>query len=171
MAKTLWLLRHAKTLEDPPPGGRDRDRRLSKKGEAAAAALGELITAGSLGQPAPGLVLVSPAVRTQQTAALAFAGLAPGARLVTDARLYHATPDDVVEILRELSELDEQVVSVVGHNPTIHCLSLDLVSELSLDGPHPALNAYPPGTLSILELPIDRGSDLAVSEGRLALLR
>ena len=60
---------------------------------------------------------------------------------------------------------------MVGHNPTIHCLSLDLVSELSLDGPHPALNAYPPGTLSILELPIDRWSDLAFSEGRLALLR
>ena len=75
-------------------------------------------------------------------------------------------PTTSLEILRELPELDEPVVAVVGHNPTIHCLSLDLVSELSLDGPHPALNAYPPGTLSIIELPIEQlVEDLGFARG------
>jgi phosphohistidine phosphatase len=170
MAKTVWLLRHFEALEEPPPGGRDRDRRLSPKGLRRAEALHDVLLAGELVPSAPELLVVSPAVRTQQTAEACFAGLEARARSLTDARLYHATPDEVLEILRELPD-EVEVAGVVGHNPTIHCLSLDLVSELSLDGPHPALNAYPPGTLCIVELPIDSWSKASFAEGTLRLLR
>jgi phosphohistidine phosphatase len=170
MAKTVWLLRHFQALDEPPSGGRDRDRRLSPKGLRRAQALGEALGAGELEQPDPGLLLVSPAVRTQQTAEVSFAALGERVRSLTDARLYHATPDDVLEILRELPD-EVDVAGVVGHNPTLHCLCLDLVSELSLTGPHPALNAYPPGTLCIVELPVDSWSKASFAEGTLLLLR
>ena len=41
-ARTLWLLRHAKTATDPPPGGADFDRVLAPRGRRDGAALGRL---------------------------------------------------------------------------------------------------------------------------------
>jgi len=165
----LWLLRHFEALEKPPAGGRDRDRRLSPKGLRRATRLGEAIAAGRVALTVPSVVLVSPAARTQATATTTFERLGASTRLITDSRLYHATPDDVLEIVRELPD-EEDAVGVVGHNPTMHCLSLDLVSELSLDGPHPALNSYPPGTLCVIELPVTSWSKASFAEGQLRLL-
>jgi phosphohistidine phosphatase len=137
---------------------------------ASARRLGADLGEHRVDQAAPSLALVSPAARTQETATAVFSGTEMGTRQITDARLYHATPDEVLDIVRELPD-DVDVVCVVGHNPTIQCLCLDLVSELSLDGPHPALNAYRPGTLSIIELPIESWSKASFAEGSLVLLR
>ena len=70
-ARTLWLLRHAKTVADPPPGGADFDRVLAPRGRRDAAALGRLFAGageglgpGLQGVPRPQLALVSPAART-----------------------------------------------------------------------------------------------------------
>ena len=41
--RTLWLLRHAKTVADPPPGGSDFDRVLAPRGRKDAGALGRLL--------------------------------------------------------------------------------------------------------------------------------
>ena len=38
--RTLWLVRHAKALADPPFGGTDHERPLSSRGRRDAAALG-----------------------------------------------------------------------------------------------------------------------------------
>ena len=70
MAVTLWLVRHAKAVDQPPPGGRDRDRTLASRGEAEAAALAEFLESSTLHLPPT--VLVSPAARTHATAATAF---------------------------------------------------------------------------------------------------
>ena len=43
-ARTLWLLRHAKTVTDPPPGGTDFDRVLAPRGRRDATALGHLFS-------------------------------------------------------------------------------------------------------------------------------
>ena len=40
---TLWLLRHAKAVADPPSGGEDFDRVLAPRGRRDGAALGNLI--------------------------------------------------------------------------------------------------------------------------------
>ncbi len=169
MPRTLWLLRHFEAVDNPPAGGRDRDRRLTARGLAAARALGAAIAAGEIGSPPPSYVLSSPAARTTATAEGAFGSLDPPPALAVDRRLYHATPDDVLEIVRELpDEID--VVGVVGHNPTVHCLSLDLVDEEALVGPHPATAKYPPGTLSVIILPIRAWAEAAWSQGVLELL-
>ncbi len=41
-SRILWLLRHAKTVTDPPPDGTDFDRVLAPRGRRDATALGRL---------------------------------------------------------------------------------------------------------------------------------
>jgi phosphohistidine phosphatase len=165
MAKTLWLLRHAKAVEHPPSGGRDRDRRLAPKGIADAEELGALIAAGAFGE-VPRLALVSSAARTQATAQAAFGHLEGKVELETDQRLYRATPDDVLEIVRTIPD-DIEIAAVVGHNPTIHCLAIDLVAEALLEGPHPLASRFPPGTLSIVSMQVTSWSSCSWDEGTL----
>jgi phosphohistidine phosphatase len=170
MGRTLWLLRHAKAVEHPPPGGRDRDRRLSPRGERDADALCQSLSSGELEVAVPDYVIASPAARTLATAKRAFHALEPPIPIATDQRLYHATPDDVLEIIRELPD-DVESACIVGHNPTIQCLSLDLVAEQLRDEPHPGASRYPPGTLSILEIPIARWQECTWGEGALTVFR
>ena len=61
--RRLMLLRHAKTEHDAP-SGRDQDRRLDERGRLDAAAIGNWI---GRHPPFPDSVLVSTAVRAQQT--------------------------------------------------------------------------------------------------------
>ena len=61
--RRLMLLRHAKTEHDAP-SGHDQDRRLDERGRLDAAALGTWIAQHP---PLPDTVLVSTAVRAQQT--------------------------------------------------------------------------------------------------------
>ena len=61
--RRLMLLRHAKTEHDAP-SGHDQDRRLDERGRLDAAAIGTWI---GRHPPFPDAVLVSTAVRAQQT--------------------------------------------------------------------------------------------------------
>ena len=61
--RRLMLLRHAKTEHDAP-SGRDQDRRLDERGRLDAAAIGTWI---GRHPPLPDAVMVSTAVRAQQT--------------------------------------------------------------------------------------------------------
>src|SRR6202046_4428595 len=82
-ARTLWLLRHAKTVSDPPAGGTDFDRVLAPRGRRDATALGRLFAGKGerlgpalLGVPRPQVALVSPAARTAATAELVLTDMA-----------------------------------------------------------------------------------------------
>ena len=71
-SRTLWLLRHAKAVADPPPGGEDFARVLAPRGRRDAEALGRLIGPGGKGLGLgkvrlPQVVLSSPAARTAAT--------------------------------------------------------------------------------------------------------
>jgi phosphohistidine phosphatase len=130
---TLWLLRHAKTVTDPPKGGSDFDRVLAPRGRRDATALGRVLgrDGSALGlddTPLPQVVLVSPAARTVATAELALAELAapPKRALVPD--LYGADPEEVLDLLRALKASVTSAM-VVGHNPTAHALSQGLISQ------------------------------------------
>src|SRR5579864_8679499 len=109
-SRTLWLLRHAKTETDPPPGGRDFDRVLAPRGRRDATALGRLFAGGAkdLGLPRsvpfPTVVLVSPAARTAATADLVLADVTPRPELRPERELYSAEPDEVLKHLRALDD-------------------------------------------------------------------
>jgi phosphohistidine phosphatase len=130
-ALTLWLLRHAKAVTEPPPGGDDFDRVLAPRGRRDAAALGHRLAGhrkglGLTGVALPRLALVSPAARTSATADLVLGELARPPRRRDLEALYGAGPDDVLAVLNELG--DDVPVMVVGHNPTAHALSQGLIS-------------------------------------------
>jgi phosphohistidine phosphatase len=132
--RALWLLRHAKTVTDPPPGGTDFDRVLAPRGRRDATAIGRLFagTGEGLGPalkgvPRPKVALVSPAARTRATAELAFAGMAEPPECFYDDGLYGADPEEVLAYVHELDD-SADAVAVVGHNPTAHSLSQSLLA-------------------------------------------
>lgn len=163
-ARQIWTLRHADAIEAPPEGGTDRDRMLSPAGTKQATRLGEAIAAGELPGPTPSLVLVSSATRTRGTAMLVFSGLDPRCDFQVEPRIYEAGPDELIALLRELPD-DAQSVGIVGHNPAIAWLSIELADES--EAAHPAREGHPPASLSVLELELDRWSELAPGTARL----
>ena len=96
--RRLLLLRHAKTESDAS-SGRDQDRRLDDRGRRDAAEIG-----GWIGRhpPAPDAVLVSNAVRAQQTWEIAWEAmkrLVPKPQVETLPELYGADPVQLLQAI------------------------------------------------------------------------
>ena len=93
------------------------------------------------------LALVSAATRTQQTWELI--GRHLRVDTVVDPRLYGAPMDTVVEVI---GEHDADTVVVVGHNPTMH----DMVLQLAGNDPHGLLPSiawkFPTCTIAVVDL-------------------
>ena len=128
--KTLTLLRHAKSGWDDPVT-RDFDRPLNRRGRRAARTVGAEMRKLGL---AFDRVLASPArrvVETLEEVAEAFGPLEPH----YEQRLYLATIETLIELLRAIDESVESLL-LVGHNPGMECLALALSggSENSLRG-------------------------------------
>jgi phosphohistidine phosphatase len=162
----LWLLRHAKTDPEPPRGGTDHDRLLVPRGRRDATALGLRLRAGDLGFGAgatPELVLTSTAARTTETGALVVAAL--GTPLERRRRLYYGSPTD---LLAEVRSVDDEVraVMVVGHNPAIRSLALELLAPDDRAG-HEALAAFPTCAVALLRVGVRRWRDLSYGEATL----
>ena len=119
----LLLWRHAEA-EDPAAGQEDLERRLTDKGERQAIAMAKWLRAHGPKEPR---ILVSPAVRTQQTArALGLAyetvpAIAPGAS-VADILAAAAWPK---------AKNARQAVILVGHQPVLGQVAAQLVSGRS----------------------------------------
>jgi phosphohistidine phosphatase len=127
----LTILRHGHATETAPGGGRDFDRPLSPRGHDEALRAGRQIAA-EVGPP--DLALVSPALRTRQTAeALDGVGLAPRAREYPD-ELYLATLPTLLERLRAARGTVAHLL-LVGHNPGLS----ELVAALRGDETHAGL--------------------------------
>jgi phosphohistidine phosphatase len=170
----LWLLRHAKTVTDPPPGGSDFDRVLAPRGRRDANELRQLFAGKGEGlgtkAPLPTVALVSPAARTAATADLVLADMAKPPEVVADEDLYGAGPDDVLGMLRKLP--DEVVsVMVVGHNPTAHALSHGLISPSDKKGLDLATKlGFPTCALAVERFALGHWSDVEAHSAKLVTL-
>lgn len=122
MVKRLLVLRHAEAA--PALDGDDFARRLTSRGRRDAQRLGEMAATDDV--PVPTRALVSEAARAEETFAL-FAEAA-GWRLAPmfDPNLYQATPADV---RRTLVALEDDVVLIVGHNPTLAELTAGSIAD------------------------------------------
>ena len=138
----LTLLRHAKS--DYPLGVADHDRPLSHRGRRDAPVAGQVLSRG----PAIGLVLVSDAVRAQQTWDLAAASV-PDAPVRTENRLYHASPLDIIEVISEVPD-DVGHVVVVGHNPGLEEVALMLARPDDSPGYDALCAKYPTSAIAVL---------------------
>ncbi|WP_347157332.1 SixA phosphatase family protein [Pontibacter chitinilyticus] len=113
--KKLYILRHAKSSWKFE-GLSDHDRPLNKRGRSDAQLMGQELASRGI---KPALVIASPAVRTLTTATLVCKELdfAP-ADIVADERVYAASKDDLLEVVREApAEVD--TVLLVGHNEAL----------------------------------------------------
>ena len=142
--KKLTLMRHAKSSlsdSDIP----DAERTLGERGRAAADLLGKWLA--SEGR-APDQVIVSSAARCQETWELVSAGLSTQPSVITEASLYMATPDQILDIIR--SQATGENVLVIAHMPGIGSLARAL--RVDPAPAHAAFDKYPTGATTVLEV-------------------
>jgi phosphohistidine phosphatase len=126
--RTVVLLRHAKS--DWSQGASDLSRPLGRRGRRQASQAARWL-ADNLATV--DLAVVSPARRARSTWELASAPLGSAIPTRLDDRVYAASVNDLLDIVRRLPEPLETVV-LVGHNPGLH----ELVARLTgVDVPMP----------------------------------
>ncbi|HJS20115.1 MAG TPA: histidine phosphatase family protein [Anaerolineales bacterium] len=144
--KTLLLLRHAKSSWKQADLA-DHDRPLNKRGKQTAPRMGALLREEDL---VPDLILCSSAMRAHKTALLAAEACSYTGEIQQTRQLYHAEPQDFIEVLRQAAEENIRVL-VVGHNPGLEMLVEELTGEAEV---------MPTAALAHIELSLERWSDL-----------
>jgi phosphohistidine phosphatase len=175
--RTLWLLRHAKTVTDPPSGGTDFDRVLATRGRRDATALGKLFAGtgeglgpGLNGVPLPRIALVSPAARTAATAQLVLADVTDPPECRLEEGLYTADPKEVLAFVHALPD-DVNSAMVVGHNPTAQSLSQGLLSTRDKKGLSSVVrHGFPTCALGVYVFDVNRWADVAAGTAKLAAI-
>jgi phosphohistidine phosphatase len=146
--KRLWLLRHAKSSWDQPDLP-DRLRPLAPRGIRAAKAMARHLRATAIG---PDLVLCSPARRAVQTWKGVAPGVPPDTAVEIDEAIYHAEGDELLARLREVPSAIGSVL-LVGHNPGLQDLAVDLVGSGDVGLRERLLTKFPTGALATLKVP------------------
>ena len=121
---TLSLLRHAKSSWNNPSLP-DQERPLATRGVADAPLVGRTMAERGID---PDLVLCSSARRTRDTLALVLPELKVEPQVIYKDELYHPSPGEMLEILREVPPSASRLL-IVGHNPEIQAFALDLVGS------------------------------------------
>jgi phosphohistidine phosphatase len=119
--KRLILFRHAKT-ERHAQSGDDFDRRLTEGGRDDAFMMGRVLAEAGF---APDVVLVSQAVRAQETWEAASPAF-PGVKSECLSRLYSAGAEEVLTLAQGRKEPG---VMIVAHNPAMHALAAWLLVQ------------------------------------------
>jgi len=123
--RRLILFRHAKA-EPRTLGGEDFDRPLADRGRHDATLVGQALAQAGL---APDMALISPARRAAETwihAKEAF----PRIRAELDRNLYNASPEDIRDAIDRVADRSDTLM-VVGHNPGLHELAVELLVDAS----------------------------------------
>jgi phosphohistidine phosphatase len=115
---TLLLLRHAEAAA-AQPGLADMDRPLSAHGHTEARDAADCLAAAKLRIDA---MLVSPALRTRETAMIVAAKLDIADELHYEPALYLGEPEALLPPLRRCTP-EQNTVLMVGHNPGLSALA------------------------------------------------
>lgn len=125
----LLIMRHGKS--DWSAAVDDLDRPLSKRGRGAARLMADWLREQEL---TPELIIASPAVRAAETCERVRKRLHLSlGQIVWDPRLYEASPETLMEILRGLRE-DVGRAMLIGHNPGLELLLEYLVGRVAAPG-------------------------------------
>ncbi len=157
------ILRHAKSGWDDPVA-RDFDRPLNKRGEKAARVVGAWMKAQGLSFDH---VIASPAVRVIETIDQLVNGYGKRIEPTWERRVYLASSATLMDVLREVHG-DTGSVLLIGHNPGLEDLILDLVppgSDCALRDS--VYEKYPTAALAEIEIDIADWTNIARGKGRL----
>ena len=155
MAKTLYLMRHAKA-ESPDMQRGDFDRVLNQRGVRDATEMGQRLQKRGV---KPDVILCSPSQRTRQTAELLVAelgGTLDGVQF--DDRIYEASMDILLDLIRALPPACASAM-VIGHNPSVGWLANQLSGYQIATMPSCAVAAF--------ELPSFSWRDMGAGTARL----
>jgi phosphohistidine phosphatase len=161
--RRLILLRHAKSAwpEDVP----DHDRPLAPRGRRDAPAAGRWLRKSGR---VPDRVLCSTARRARETWQLAEEKLRAHPQVVFEPRIYGAGTSELLDLARETPP-DTGTLLIVGHDPTMHELTLEL-ARAEPGETAPALDRvrekFPTAGIAVLEF---TGTWLDLGPGRARL--
>lgn len=153
--KTVFLLRHAKSSWDQPDLP-DYDRPLEPRGRKAAPRMGRFMEREGL---IPHRVLCSGALRARQTWELVASEL--GQDIPTEIRpdIYHSTPGSLLNLIQE-SPADDSSVLLVGHNPTLGELAVNLAGAGAEGALRDLRDKFPTAALAVLDFQAERWEEV-----------
>lgn len=160
--RRLILFRHSKA-DRPQPGEQDIARPLVERGRKDAALIGAYMAKHAL---TPDRVLVSPAVRTQETWKHAASAFKPAPGVTNVDRLYAASEHTILAVIKDVPA-SAHTLLVVGHNPGLHELALMLIASGSVDAREALSEKLPTSGLVIIDFAIDDWARLHPHSGRL----
>ena len=154
--KILYLVRHAKSSWDDPFQD-DFDRPLNKRGRTDAPRMARRLKEKDIH---PDILLSSPAERALSTCILIAerAGY-PKSYIHTNPKLYHATSDELLKIVREQQEPNDEVM-IVAHNPGL----TDFVNRLNSGA---VTDNIPTCGIVCIKLPVALWKDVSWGKGKL----
>ena len=161
---TLSLLRHAKSSWKNPSLP-DHERPLAARGIADAPMMGRAMTERGID---PELVLCSSARRTVDTLSLVLPELKVEPKVVYEDALYHASAAEMLQMLREVQPGANRVM-IVGHNPEIHRLALDLIGSGPKHIRDHLMEKYPTAGLVVINFTAGLWSSIDINSGALNL--
>jgi phosphohistidine phosphatase len=145
--KTLYLLRHAKSSWKEPALS-DHDRPLAPRGARAA---GQMATHIAQTAISPALVLCSSARRARGTLDAIAHALTDATEVRIEKELYAA---DATQLLARLRTVPSDTLSVmlIGHNPGLQDLAVELSDEGEEDALRQLSTKFPTAALATLDL-------------------
>ena len=147
--KRLLILRHAKSSWADSSID-DWQRPLNDRGRRDAPRAGQWLRERGL---TPDIIVSSDAIRARATAEAVAQAAGYGGEVIKEPSLYHASPEDAIEVLTRVSDVARSAM-IVGHNPGLE----ELVSKLSGES-----HGMPTAALFVFDVPITRGQELDLS--------
>jgi phosphohistidine phosphatase len=135
MPKSIILYRHAKS-DWGAEYGSDHDRPLNERGIDSAEIMGKVL---ALGNQVPELVITSTAVRAKETLILSIEAGAWKCDVQEDEKIYHNDTDDILEIIRSVSNKYSSVM-LVGHEPKWSSLTSMMIGGGEINFPTAAMS-------------------------------
>jgi phosphohistidine phosphatase len=161
---TLSLLRHAKSSWSNPTLP-DRERPLATRGVTDAPLMGKAMAERDID---PELVMCSSARRTRDTLELVLPELRVEPKVVYVDALYHASPEQMLEMLHAIQPGANRVM-LVGHNPEIQTFALDLVGAGPKQFRDRLRTKYPTAGLAVINFAAGLWTSITVNSGTLNL--
>jgi phosphohistidine phosphatase len=160
--RSLTLLRHAKSSWDDESLD-DFHRPLNDRGRRAAQAMGRHLAAKGAQFD---LVLASPAQRVVETLEGLAAGGWEAGPVEFDPAIYHASTRDLLEMVRTAPGKVQRLM-LVGHNPVLGMLALQLSEDDGEGLRAQVAENYPTGALAEIALDIEGWGNAGPQCGRL----